>query len=149
MLTTLYKILLRRIHWKWSIEPIQKCQHCQLCVITGKLDYTIKQAIWWIKNAIRVISFYLNTQLFIALRNKENSLFYILLKYELYIEVNSFTFNVSLLLLSGAFLIPYTIMLCFVGLPVFFIELSVGQYSASGPMTVFEASPIFQGVYLF
>ncbi len=46
---------------------------------------------------------------------------------------------------SGAFLIPYAIMLCFVGLPIFFIELSVGQYSASGPMTVWEASPIFQG----
>ena len=41
MLTTLYKVLLMRIHWKWSIKPIQKCQHCQLCVITGKLDRTV------------------------------------------------------------------------------------------------------------
>ena len=35
---TLYKVLLMRIHWKWSINPMQKCQCCQLCVITGKLD---------------------------------------------------------------------------------------------------------------
>ena len=40
MLTTLYKVLLMRIHWKWSIKPIQKCQRWQLCVITGKLDCT-------------------------------------------------------------------------------------------------------------
>ena len=46
----------------------------------------------------------------------------------------------------GAFLIPYAIMLTFVGIPVFFIELATGQYSASGPMTVWEAAPLFQGV---
>ena len=93
---------------------------------------------------------YLKTLLFVTLWNKEISLFYIFVKYELYIEsFEIFTRDIVLLLLSGAFLIPYTIMLCFVGLPVFFIELSVGQYSASGPMTVFEASPIFQGVCTF
>ena len=32
------KFFVMRIHWKWSIEPIQKCQRCQLCVITGKLE---------------------------------------------------------------------------------------------------------------
>ena len=48
--------------------------------------------------------------------------------------------------LSGAFLIPYAIMLTFVGLPVFMIELAVGQYSGSGPMTLWTVSPIFQGV---
>ncbi len=46
---------------------------------------------------------------------------------------------------SGAFLIPYAIMLTFVGLPVFFIELSVGQYSGGGPMTAFNAVPLFKG----
>ena len=39
MLTTLYKVRLMRIHWKCSIKPIQKCQRCQLCVITGKLEW--------------------------------------------------------------------------------------------------------------
>jgi len=36
-------------------------------------------------------------------------------------------------------------MLTFVGLPVFFIELSVGQYCGGGPLTVFDASPLFRG----
>lgn len=49
---------------------------------------------------------------------------------------------------GGAFLIPYAIMLTFVGLPVFFIELSVGQYCGGGPLTVFDASPLFRGVGL-
>ena len=46
---------------------------------------------------------------------------------------------------TGAFLIPYFIMLTFVGIPVFFIELAVGQYSGSGPATVWEAAPLFRG----
>ena len=29
-----------RIHCKWWIKPLQKCQSCQLCVITGKLQWT-------------------------------------------------------------------------------------------------------------
>ena len=36
-------------------------------------------------------------------------------------------------------------MLTFVGIPVFFIELAVGQYSGSGPATVWEAAPLFRG----
>lgn len=47
---------------------------------------------------------------------------------------------------GGAFLIPYVIMLTFVGLPVFFIELSTGQYSGAGPLHVWEAAPLFQGI---
>lgn len=38
-------------------------------------------------------------------------------------------------------------MLTFVGIPVFFIELTVGQYVGGGPITVWSAiAPIFQGV---
>ena len=56
------------------------------------------------------------------------------------------TINVLLFLcVLGAFLIPYFIMLTFVGIPVFLIELSMGQYGAAGPMTVWEASPMFHG----
>lgn len=45
----------------------------------------------------------------------------------------------------GAFLIPYFIMLIFVGLPLFFIELIVGQFSSAGPMDIWPISPIFKG----
>ncbi|ELU15538.1 hypothetical protein CAPTEDRAFT_132296, partial [Capitella teleta] len=46
----------------------------------------------------------------------------------------------------GAFLIPYAIMLFVIGMPMFLIELSAGQFTGRGPMYAFEASPIFQGI---
>ena len=48
-------------------------------------------------------------------------------------------------MLLGAFLIPYVIMLTFVGLPTFFIELLIGQWSESGPGTVWDIAPLFKG----
>ncbi|XP_075043327.1 sodium- and chloride-dependent neutral and basic amino acid transporter B(0+)-like [Mixophyes fleayi] len=47
---------------------------------------------------------------------------------------------------GGAFLIPYTIMLAFAGLPVFFLECSMGQFSSLGPVSVWRVVPILQGV---
>uniref|UniRef100_A0A8C4XCV0 Transporter n=1 Tax=Erpetoichthys calabaricus TaxID=27687 RepID=A0A8C4XCV0_ERPCA len=47
---------------------------------------------------------------------------------------------------GGAFLIPYTIMLAFVGLPLFFLECSFGQFASLGPVSVWKAVPIMQGV---
>uniref|UniRef100_T1KQK1 Transporter n=3 Tax=Tetranychus urticae TaxID=32264 RepID=T1KQK1_TETUR len=47
---------------------------------------------------------------------------------------------------GGAFLIPYTIMLLFVGLPLFFMELAFGQYASEGPITIWKISPLFQGL---
>merc|ERR1712165_677890 len=48
---------------------------------------------------------------------------------------------------GGSFLIPYTIMLFFAGLPLFFMELCLGQYSGQGPTRVFgRLAPAFKGL---
>ncbi|XP_059093332.1 sodium-dependent proline transporter-like isoform X2 [Tigriopus californicus] len=48
---------------------------------------------------------------------------------------------------GGAFLIPYLIMLFFIGIPCFFMELALGQYSAMGPITIYaNIAPIFAGL---
>uniref|UniRef100_A0AAR2M230 Transporter n=1 Tax=Pygocentrus nattereri TaxID=42514 RepID=A0AAR2M230_PYGNA len=47
---------------------------------------------------------------------------------------------------GGAFLIPYVIMLSVAGLPLFFMESSLGQFCSQGPINVWKAVPIFQGV---
>ena len=50
---------------------------------------------------------------------------------------------------GGSFLIPYVIMLFFAGLPLFFMELALGQYSRQGPTRVFgRIAPVFQGLGL-
>ncbi|XP_071954114.1 sodium- and chloride-dependent neutral and basic amino acid transporter B(0+)-like isoform X2 [Antedon mediterranea] len=47
---------------------------------------------------------------------------------------------------GGAFLIPYTIMLLFAGIPLFFLELVFGQYCSLGPITSWRAVPILRGI---
>ncbi|XP_053405697.1 sodium-dependent proline transporter-like isoform X2 [Mercenaria mercenaria] len=47
---------------------------------------------------------------------------------------------------GGAFFIPYVIFLVFVGMPIFMLELSLGQFSSSGPLTCWKYAPLFQGV---
>ncbi|XP_030831959.1 sodium- and chloride-dependent neutral and basic amino acid transporter B(0+)-like [Strongylocentrotus purpuratus] len=47
---------------------------------------------------------------------------------------------------GGAFLVPYIVMLVFAGLPLFFMEVSFGQYCSQGPITCWRAIPMFRGV---
>ena len=46
---------------------------------------------------------------------------------------------------TGAFLIPYLLMVVFLGLPMFLLEVTIGQYSSFGSIMVWEASPLFKG----
>lgn len=50
---------------------------------------------------------------------------------------------------SGAFLIPYTLMLALAGLPLFFMECSLGQFASLGPISVWRILPLFQGWYYY
>nr|XP_056715889.1 sodium- and chloride-dependent neutral and basic amino acid transporter B(0+) [Euleptes europaea] len=47
---------------------------------------------------------------------------------------------------GGAFLIPYTIMLALAGLPLFFMECSLGQFASLGPISIWRILPLLQGV---
>nr|XP_029726932.1 sodium-dependent proline transporter-like [Aedes albopictus] len=49
---------------------------------------------------------------------------------------------------GGAFLIPYLIMLVFCGIPLFFLEVSLGQFSGRGCVTVFQIAPLLKGAGL-
>ncbi|XP_061778570.1 sodium- and chloride-dependent neutral and basic amino acid transporter B(0+) isoform X2 [Nerophis ophidion] len=47
---------------------------------------------------------------------------------------------------GGAFLIPYFVMLVLAGIPLFFLESALGQFCSQGPVHVWGAVPILQGV---
>ncbi|RWS24554.1 Sodium- and chloride-dependent glycine transporter 2-like protein, partial [Leptotrombidium deliense] len=48
---------------------------------------------------------------------------------------------------GGAFVIPYIVMVFIIGLPLFLIELSLGQFSALGPAHLYkELCPLLKGV---
>ncbi|XP_029615106.1 sodium- and chloride-dependent glycine transporter 2-like [Salmo trutta] len=46
---------------------------------------------------------------------------------------------------GGAFLIPYLIMLGLAGIPMFLLEVSLGQFASQGPVSVWKAIPALQG----
>uniref|UniRef100_A0A3B4YXJ5 Transporter n=1 Tax=Stegastes partitus TaxID=144197 RepID=A0A3B4YXJ5_9TELE len=49
---------------------------------------------------------------------------------------------------GGAFLIPYFLMLVLCGIPLFFLENAIGQFCSQGPINMWRAVPILQGVGL-
>ncbi|XP_005095896.1 sodium-dependent proline transporter isoform X2 [Aplysia californica] len=47
---------------------------------------------------------------------------------------------------GASFLFPYIIMLIIAGLPLFFIELAIGQFTSEGPITCWRMAPAFMGI---
>ncbi|XP_075550071.1 sodium-dependent proline transporter-like [Dermacentor variabilis] len=48
---------------------------------------------------------------------------------------------------GAAFLVPYIAINMFVGRPIYYLELLLGQFSSSGPLGAFRLSPMFQASY--
>lgn len=47
---------------------------------------------------------------------------------------------------GGAFLLPYVILLIFVGKPLYYMETAMGQFSRTSSLHIWRCAPIMQGV---
>ena len=56
--------------------------------------------------------------------------------------------SLHLRVILGAFLIPYILMLVFGGIPLFYMELALGQYYRTGAITCWaRICPLFKGMF--
>jgi solute carrier family 6 amino acid transporter-like protein 5/7/9/14 len=46
---------------------------------------------------------------------------------------------------GGAFLIPYLLVVLFIGRPLYIMELGMGQFTSRGPVKCWEMAPFFRG----
>ena len=46
---------------------------------------------------------------------------------------------------GGAFLIPYVLMLVLGAMPLFYMEVILGQFNRQGPISLWKICPIFKG----
>jgi len=46
---------------------------------------------------------------------------------------------------GGAFLIPYLIVLIFIGRPIYYLEMCIGQFASSGQVKIWSVAPLFKG----
>ena len=64
-------------------------------------------------------------------------------------NVNPLAYFMTKFFISGAFLIPYAVMLAIEGIPLFYLELAIGQRLRKGSVGCWnQVSPYLQGVGL-
>lgn len=67
----------------------------------------------------------------------------------LFIHQFSLRSFISSICIAGAFLIPYSIMLVVGGIPLFYMELALGQHNRKGAITCWgRLVPLFKGKLL-
>ena len=52
------------------------------------------------------------------------------------------------LCVAGVFLIPYLLIVFIGGIPVFFLEIALGQFMKQGGVSAWNIAPLFKGTYL-
>jgi len=58
-------------------------------------------------------------------------------------------YNWYVVVVSGAFLVPYLFFMVIAGMPLFYMELALGQYNREGAAGVWKICPIFKGNVTF
>lgn len=48
---------------------------------------------------------------------------------------------------SGAFLIPFVVMITLCGFPLYFLEYSLAKFSGKGPYKIWDICPLFRGKF--
>lgn len=57
-----------------------------------------------------------------------------------------YSFNMPVMFLSGAFLVPYFLFLLSCGIPMFLLETAMGQFTSQGCITCWRHfCPLFEG----